>query len=436
MSVTDTIFAPATIRGQSGVAVVRISGPAAFKVAETLAGALPAPRSAGLRRLRDPADGALLDEALVLVFAAGASFTGEQVVELHTHGSVAVVDSLCHALARFPGTRFAEAGEFTRRAFLNGRLDLTEAEGLADLIAAETREQQRLATRVMTGEFSDVVAAWREDILGALALLEASIDFADEEIPPGLNEGVLGHLDALLVGLGAELSGYRAARRIRDGIEVAIVGRPNAGKSTLLNRLVGREAALTSEIAGTTRDIVEARLVIGGRAVSVLDTAGLREAGDAVERMGVSRAVERATAADIRVFLVQSAEEASEMGVQVQAGDLVVRGKSDLGGAGEGLGVSGLTGEGLPELFAALEARVIELSSDVGLISHARQREAVEQAMAEVETAKTVVSGGADRNEIACHHLRQALIALDSLVGRIDVEEVLGTIFSRFCIGK
>lgn len=434
MSSADTIFAPATLKGQSGVAVIRLSGPEAFSIAEALAGPIPEPRRASLRKILDPVSNELLDEGLVIAFAEDASFTSEKIVEFQVHGSVSVVDSVCLALSRFDNCRPAESGEFTRRAFANGRLDLTQTEGLADLIAAETREQQRLAQRVLSGEISDTVSSWREELLTVLALLEAGIDFADEEIPPDLEKQVSARLTGLIEDFERSLEGYQAARRIRDGIEVAIVGEPNVGKSTLLNHLAGRKAALTSEIAGTTRDVVEVRLNIAGHMVTILDTAGLRETDDVVETMGIERATERAQQADLRIFLKW--DDLNFERLAKQDDDLVVWAKADLRGAPGGeLAVSGTTGLGLNELFSELEKRVVALSSSASGFSHIRQRAALETGCSYLQTARLLLDDGGEF-EILAENVRSAVSALDSLVGRIDVEDVLGQIFSRFCIGK
>ena len=301
----STIFAQASAAGKAGVAVVRISGPQAFSAASQLCGALPAPRQAGLRRLRSAA-GEVLDEALVLCFSEKASFTGEETVELQTHGSVAVVNALLAELGRIDGLRLAEPGEFTRRALANGRLDLAQVEGLADLIASETEAQRQQALRLFSGGLGDLAAHWRERLIRASALLTVTIDFADEEVPVDVSPEVLELIAEVQTAMQAQVDGFGAAERIRTGYEVAIVGPPNVGKSTLLNALAGRDAAITSEVAGTTRDVIEVRMELAGLPVTLLDTAGLRETDDTVEKIGVARALERAKAADLRVFLIES----------------------------------------------------------------------------------------------------------------------------------
>jgi tRNA modification GTPase len=430
----DTIFALASARGKAGVAVVRISGPAAHDAAAALCGRLPAPRRAGLRRLRWR--GEVLDEGLVLVFPQGASFTGEAAAELHLHGSTAVIRAVLAALAAQPGLRPAEPGEFTRRAVEAGRLDLAQVEGLADLIDAETDVQRRQALTAFSGALARRVETWRGLILRATALVEATIDFADEDVPVDVAPEVESLLAALLAALGEALAGSAAAERVRDGFEVAIVGRPNVGKSTLLNALAGRDAALTSPLAGTTRDVLEVRMDIAGLPVTVLDTAGLRDSGDALEAMGVARARERAEAADLRVILVEGGEWPE--GIVARDGDLVVAAKADLGGsdaAAAGAAVSGRTGAGVEALLGRIAAVLGERAAGAGLMIGARQRAAVRAAMGALESARDRLrDDGA--TEFVAEHLHQARRSLERLTGRVDVEEVLGEIFARFCIGK
>jgi tRNA modification GTPase len=426
----DTIFALATARGKAGVAIVRLSGPESHDAVRRLAGQLPPPRKAGLRTIRDHG-GEKLDEALVLVFPQGESFTGEQSAELHLHGSVAVVSGVLRALGDLPGLRLAEPGEFTRRAFENGRLDLTQVEGLADLIDAETEAQRRQAERVLSGAIGQRAEQWRAALLRITALLEATIDFSEEDIPPDLLTEVRARSEDLIRDLQREVVGYAAAERVRDGFEVAIVGRPNAGKSTLLNRLAGREAAITSAVAGTTRDVIEVRMDLGGLAVTLLDTAGLRDSGDEVERIGVSRAVQRAARADLRIVLLDGHGLPPE--ISLLPGDIAIQGKSDLTGRP---GVSGLTGDGTDVLLQQIVDVLSERSGAAGLITRERHRLALERAVDHLVEARTELSLATPRNELAAHRMRGAILALDSLVGRIDVDAMLGEIFASFCIGK
>ncbi|MCB1336304.1 MAG: tRNA uridine-5-carboxymethylaminomethyl(34) synthesis GTPase MnmE [Maritimibacter sp.] len=425
----DTIFALASARGKAGVAVVRVSGPGAFAACAALAGGLPETR--GLRRLRAP-DGRVLDEALVLVFPEGQSFTGEAVVELHLHGSSAVVEAVLRALGEVDGLRGAEPGEFTRRALENGRLDLAQVEGLADLIEAETEAQRVQALRVLSGALGDKAEAWRRDLIRAAALLEATIDFVDEEVPVDVGPDVIALMDRVAKGLEVERDGVGVAERIRDGFEVAIVGPPNAGKSTLLNALAGRDAAITSEVAGTTRDVIEVRMDLGGLPVTLLDTAGLRDATDAIESIGIERALQRARAADLRVFL--TLDGATGVGLVPAEGDIVVAGKADLGAVG--FAVSGKTGVGIDVLVAKIGGVLGARAAHAGTAIRERHRLGFVRALEALARARIALEGGASVTDLAAEELHVAVRALDSVVGRIDVETVLDEIFSSFCIGK
>lgn len=428
----DTIFALATARGKAGVAVVRLSGPRAFDAARVIAGDLPEARRAAVRVLRDGA-GAEIDQALVLRFQAPHSFTGEDVVEFQVHGSAAVTSALLDALAGQPDLRLAEPGEFTRRALENERLDLAQVEGLADLIEAETEAQRRQAYRVLSGDLGRMADGWRTGLIRAAALIEATIDFADEEVPVDVSPEVIEICDRVQLELAREIDGSAIAERVRDGFEVAIVGSPNAGKSTLLNALAGREAAITSDVAGTTRDVLEVRMDLRGIPVTILDTAGLRDSDDKVEKIGVSRALERAGAAELRIFLLDFPEE--DLPVERLPGDIVALGKADLQRA-DGFAVSGKTGAGVDELIervcSALEARV----ATVGTATKERHRLAMQRALAALGEAAALVGRGPDSYDIAAEELRNAVRALDSLVGRVDVEQILDEIFASFCLGK
>ncbi|WP_370287080.1 tRNA uridine-5-carboxymethylaminomethyl(34) synthesis GTPase MnmE [Pseudooceanicola nanhaiensis] len=423
----DTIFALASAPGAAGVAVVRISGPRAFSAAESLVGDLPDARRAGLRIVRG-SDGTMIDEALVLVFGQGASFTGEDVVELQLHGSTAVVSAVLRELSDIDGLRQAEAGEFTRRALENGRLDLAQVEGLADLIEAETEAQRRQAMRVLAGRLGEKAETWRLDIVRAAALVEATIDFADEDVPVDVMPEVTELLERVLAGLQSEQRGAVVAERVRQGFEVAILGAPNVGKSTLLNALAGRDAAITSDIAGTTRDVIEVRMDLGGLPVTVLDTAGLRETEDLVESLGIQRARDRAASADIRVVL---ADGDFVPDVELCDGDIVVQAKADLRG---GDGVSGKTGAGVSELVDRIRT---ELSGRAALIGTAtRDRHRVAMELAEGHLRAAIALGKDGESDLIAEEIRSAVRALDSLVGRVDVENLLDEIFSSFCIGK
>ena len=431
---SDTIFALATAKGRAGVAVVRLSGPQAPVIAEALVGAgLPASRRS-LRLVRDR-DGRVLDEALVLTFEKGASFTGEAVVEFQCHGSPAVAAAILRALSDDGRGRLAEPGEFTRRALENGRLDLAQVEGLADLIEAETESQRRQAMRVMRGALGARVEVWRKDLIRAVSLIEATIDFADEDIPTDVSPEVLDLIDRTLADLEKEIAGSFAAERIRDGFEVAIVGAPNAGKSTLLNVLAGRDAAITSEIAGTTRDVIEVRMDLGGLAVTLLDTAGLRETEDTIERIGVQRALDRARLADLRLFLTEDGS-LTGLGLMPEAGDIVARSKADKGDSGSGLAISAKTGQGIDNIIQKVTEELMKRSAGAQNAIRERHRVAMERSVTYLTAARELVLSGPDVSELAAAELHEGIAALNSLIGRVDVEDLLDEIFSSFCLGK
>lgn len=429
----DTIFAPATARGKAGISVLRMSGSLAHGAVAVLCGDLPAVQRASLRKL--VWQGVQIDEALVILFGAGRSFTGEPMAELHLHGSLAVVSAALRALSEQPGLRLAEPGEFTRRALENGRLDLTQVEGLADLVDAETEAQRRQALRVLSGAIGARAESWRAKLIRAAALLEATIDFVDEDVPVDVRPEVMFIIADLLIELRAEANGALIAERLRDGFEVAIIGEPNVGKSTLLNALAGREAAITSDFAGTTRDVIEVRMDLGGLPITLLDTAGLRETIDIVENIGIQRAIKRAETADLRVFL--TIDGCMPAGVVPVADDIVVSGKSDLSGlSNASLSVSGKTGAGIANLLDVISSRLERRMAGSITLVRERHRNGALLAIGALENAQVELAGGLSRTELAAENLRQAIRSLDALVGRIDVEYLLDEIFSSFCIGK
>lgn len=427
----DTIFAQASAPGRAGVSVIRISGPRAFDIGRSLAGSVPETHTAGVRPI-SKGDGALIDRALVLPFAGPASFTGEDVVEFHMHGSVAVVRSVLDILSAQDGARMADPGEFTRRALENGKLDLAQVEGLADLIEAETEAQRKQALRVFSGHLGGLVEGWRTDIIRAAALLEATIDFADEDVPVDVTPEVFDLLSRVKSQVSSEIEGSKVAERVRAGFEVAIVGPPNVGKSTLLNALAGRDAAITSEIAGTTRDVVEVRMDLSGLSVTLLDTAGLRETEDTVEAIGIDRAISRGDAADLRVFLTS---DISTIPIKYQEGDIVLVPKGDLLDDVEG-SISGLTGIGVDRLVEAISSILIQRVALVGVATNARHRNAMQSALINLDSVFEVLSQGSDLYDIAAEELRSVIQSLEAVVGRIGVENLLDEIFLSFCIGK
>ena len=446
----DTIVALATGAGRAGVAVIRLSGPAAGAALSALtARDLPKPRMATREAFCDPRTGVSLDDGLALWFPGPHSFTGEEVVELHIHGGPAVIAAVIDAALSQPGVRPAEPGEYTRRAFENGKLDLAEAEGLADLVDAETEGQRRQALRQRRGALSAVYEGWRGRLIEAAALIEAEIDFPDEDLPGALAQRAGPILQALANDMGHHLDDAHRGERIRDGFRIAIIGPPNAGKSSLLNALAQREAAIVSDIPGTTRDVVEVRLVLAGFPVWIADTAGLREAADAIEAEGVRRALARAEEADLRIGVVEAgADVPGSIGSVLSANDLLVRSKLDLHGApasrrhppvpaGEtpALHISVTTGEGLRELEALLSAKVAEAlgREEAPVLTQARHRRLVEDARAALLSAIPALDLGP---ELAAEDVRVAADQIGRLTGRIDVEDLLGEIFSSFCIGK
>jgi tRNA modification GTPase len=430
----DTIFAVATAPGRAGVAVIRISGPRAPDVVKNMTGkAPPETRRMVVRNLY--AGEHLLDEALVVVFGEGASFTGEAMAELHVHGGRATASGVIDALAHVPGCRPAAPGEFTRRALENGRLDLAQVEGLADLIDAETEAQRRQAMALMRGELSGQATKWRTSLVGALALLEASIDFADEDdAPVDIREDVYRSISGVHAELTDALAGSGSAERIRDGFVVALVGPPNAGKSSLLNALIGREAAIASPVAGTTRDIIEAVCDFDGVPVILTDMAGLRHSEDEVEKIGVERARLKASEADLRVFL-DAPDVSGDVGVALSADDIRVQTKGDLltdaGPDLDGVSVSVVTGRGLSDLRRAISDRLSERVGHASLVGRERQKAAVQDALKALDQAREE-----PREEICSAHLRIAITHLSGLLGEVGVEDVLDDIFSRFCMGK
>ena len=439
-----TIFAPSTAAGRAGIAVIRVSGPAAEAAlaAMTRCGT-PPPRRAVRARFVAPDDGEPLDDGLALWFPAPASFTGEDTVELHVHGGRATVAAVMAALARLPGLRPAEPGEFTRRAFDNGKLDLTEVEGLADLVAADTEAQRRQALRQLRGALGVLYDGWRNELLRALAWAEAAIDFADEGLPEDLEVEARSICRRLAGEIARHLDDAGRAERLRDGVQIAIVGPPNVGKSSLLNVLARREAAIVAPTAGTTRDVIDVYLDLGGIPVIVADTAGLRDAEGPVEAEGIRRAFERATASDLRIVMFDGAEGAVEgaMTTLIDGRSLTVFNKMDLAAACAPKSLAGQhvypisvkTGAGLDALLAEVTRRVTCLA-DPGpgpALTRARHRAALKDCLGALERAMD-----APRAELAAEDLRLATRALGRITGRVGVEDVLEVVFREFCIGK
>jgi tRNA modification GTPase len=442
----ETIFALASAPGRAGVAVVRISGPDALPTAQKLGASDLRPRELALTAFRAASSPMVLDRGLAVYFPQPGSFTGEDVVELHLHGGKAVLDGIFAALGAMPGLRPADPGEFSRRAFLNGKMDLAEAEGLADLIDAETSAQRAQALRQMGGGIGAVLDPLRGELIHAMAMLEAWIDFPDEEIPADLLHQTAGELEALELRLTGLEAGSARGERLRDGLRMAIVGPPNAGKSSLLNALANRDVAIVSETAGTTRDVLEVSLDLNGYPVTLWDTAGLRETEDVVEREGVRRALDRAAAADLVIHMAVAGTGSRDTGPGLGPGlgpaglrDLRVASKTDLGGeVPEGwLGVSVKSEQGLAPLLARLteEADRMIGAGEAPSLTRARHRHAVGEARSAVARARVGLAQSLPL-ELVAEDLRHAAQSIGRVTGRVDVDDLLDLIFGSFCLGK
>jgi tRNA modification GTPase len=429
-----TIAALASGRPPVAVAILRVSGPAAAAAIAALAGTIPPPRRLSLRTLRDPTNGGPLDKALIAFFPGPSTSTGEDVAEFHLHGGTAVIAGVLDALVGLAGVRLAEPGEFTRRAFANGRLDLAEVEGLADLIAAETAGQRSQALALTGGVLSRAADGWRDRCLAILAEAEAGLDFAEDEadVADRLDEAARGALLDLVTELDRLLADARRAARIRDGLAIAVTGPPNVGKSSLVNMLSARDAAIVTAIPGTTRDPIEVPLDLGGAAATLIDTAGLRDTDDPVEREGIARAKARAAAADLVLHVVDQPPTGPP-----DSGWLIIN-KIDLTQPPGPLphhsfAVSATRGDGIDGLRAALETWAVQLTrpGEPALLGHARHRAAFAGAAAALAEA-----AASDDAVLRAEGLRRAVHAFGRVAGRVDVDDVLDRIFARFCIGK
>ncbi len=427
---SETIFAVASGAGRAAIAVFRISGPASGGALDRLCRRRPVARQAVLRSLRDQS-GAVIDRALVLWLPGPGSFTGEDSLELHVHGGRAVVQAMSAALVEL-GLRPAEPGEFTRRAFLNGRMDLLEAEALADLIDAETSGQRQQALRQLEGALGEVLAGWRGRLLAVLAQQEALIDFPDEDLPPEVEDALLGGIAGLCGEMRRHLDDDRRGERVREGLTIAVLGPPNAGKSTLINALAERDVAIVADLPGTTRDVLEARVVMAGVPVTLLDTAGLRESADPVEAEGIRRARLRAAAADL-VMVVEAPGEGRLAALPEHPRVLRVATKADLGVGDGDVAISVHAGSGMDRLRALLADHVREMTAVQGPapLTRARHRAALQEAAGSLDAALA-----APQPELRGEDLRLALRALGRLTGQVGVEDILDSVFRQFCIGK
>ena len=444
----QTIFAPSSGTQRSGVCVIRVSGPGCLQVFEKIVGGQCPPRQACLREFRDPMSDEAIDQCLVLWFPAPRSFTGEDVVELHVHGGRAVIDASLRVLGELSGFRLAEPGEFARRAFENGKLDLSEVEGLADLINAQTEAQRRLALREADGRVRARYEAWRERLLQCMAYVEADVDFVDEDdVPEDVGASIRDPLQALLDELQVHVADPRQGEVMRHGFRVVLAGRPNVGKSSLLNAIAERDVAIVTETAGTTRDVVEVFLDLGGYPVVLCDTAGLRVTGDEVEQIGVERAEAAVRSADLVVWVCdERGQWPAEMLTDTDSDAIWIRNKADLpfvsGSNVQGkqisAAVSAQSGEGIGSVLRQIEkaaAARFELTEDLG-VARQRHAECVRACTAHMAEALRLLDLGAGEMELLAEELRLAAQALARVGGRIDVEDVLGRIFGEFCIGK
>ena len=431
---SDTIFALSTVPGKSGIGIIRLSGPLAFSVLQELSRPVPEFRKTVLRKLRYKKE--LIDEAIIICNCKGKSFTGEDTVEFQLHGSQAVIRKLLNILGNFDKLRPAIPGEFTRQALYNNRLDLSQVEGLADLLNAETETQRKQSLRLFSGILGTKVNRWRKKILRVLSLSEVMIDFSEEDVPMDTKKQIKKIISEILLELKSELRGYRASEIVRTGYNVSLIGKPNTGKSSLLNYLLGSERSIVSEIPGTTRDIIDVSIDIKGTKVNFFDTAGIRKSNDTIEKIGVQRALDHAKKADLRIFLLNPQDNPKDFGIKITKDDLLMTAKCDIQNERLYKGISSITGEGVDYLIDGIFCRLNKDISNAGLIVNERHKTAISKTIVLLESAKSYLSESNFEIEVLVEELRMAMRALDILIGKVDIEDVLGDIFSLFCLGK
>jgi tRNA modification GTPase len=430
----ETIFALSTGLGKAGIAIIRVSGCNALYIARKLTSISLIPRVATVCYLRFNQQ--LIDQALVVFFKAGSSYTGEDLVEFHIHGGAAVISHLSNVLSTEFDASVANPGDFTRRALENGRLDISQVEGLLDLINAETIEQKKQSLRIFSGQIAQKSKQWREKILHSLSLAEIMIDFSDEDVPSSTVHEIEALVSSLVVELEFEIAASRSAALVRDGFDVTIVGQPNVGKSSLLNYLAGKEKAIVSEQAGTTRDIIELSIDLKGFRVNFYDTAGIHFTENTIEKIGIERALQKAATSHMRVFLLNPSDMVEDFNVVIEPTDLILGAKCDLQKHKEYSGISSTTGDGVSDMLTKISNTIIKSNSYSSILVNERHKSIIERTLVFLSLVLKEINLTELRIEIVAENLRLAIVELDFLVGKINVEDVLGDIFSSFCIGK
>ena len=430
----ETIFALSTVPGLSAIAVFRISGPNAFSVLRNITrGNIPKNRLATLKKIFWK--GEVIDQCIIITFKKNESYSGEKTVEIHCHGSIAIIEKLASILTLCGpklNIRPAEEGEFTRQAFYNGKMDLIQVEGLSELLRAETEAQRKISFDSLDGVVSKKVDTWKSKILSILAFLEADIDFNDQDLG---EISILNKISDLIELLKIEQDGFKDIRSIKEGLEIAIIGPPNVGKSTLINNMVKRNVSLTSRIAGTTRDIIEAKVQINGVYVTFLDTAGLRDTKDTIEKKGISIIKKRLKTVALKIFLINKESDLKSIGVKVGPDDLILKAKADRGNNTKYLGISGKTGLGVKDAIDLIGTKLPQFYVNSGVIATYRQQIKTNDLLSLLTDLTTDIKSGLDV-ELVAEKARDGLKIVEELTGRIDTEEVLGIIFKSFCIGK